>query len=111
VKFICKSYTLAMWKYEDGSLPFNARLYIKDNINNVLEIKNIIAKNSGKYTCLGQDKNFFMFEDNVYLTIRSKSFKNYKCHMPLNLLYLIIMVSPEHYIDKAYSDSTCKTNF
>jgi len=72
VKFFCFSYNKVLWKYEDGSLPFNSKTYKQDHINNVLEIHNVTVKNSGKYTCLGEDLDFFMFEDNVYLTIIGK---------------------------------------
>ena len=46
---ICRSHSRAVWSYNDGAIPINAKY---ENENNLV-IKNIIKTNEGTYECQG----------------------------------------------------------
>ena len=91
--FECFSYRKVMWKHGNNPLPYNAEAYRQDEVNNILKINNLKVTNTGKYTCLSEDPDYVMFEDDVYLKILGKY---------LNYLYLLLIVQVLHHLQVAH---------
>ena len=76
----CRSYSTAVWSYNDGAIPINAKY---ENYFNLV-IKNIIKTNEGTYECLGvtETKERFRGSISVIITSEYKPKLLDNCYLP-----------------------------
>ena len=87
----CRSHGRAVWSYNDGAIPINAKY--ENDFNLVIE--NIIKTNEGTYECQGVTDTKEHFRGNISVIITSE----YKPNYLIIVIYQMVFVT---YMDRKH---------